>query len=415
MKIGEFADKYNLSKDTVRYYIDNGMIIPEKIHNRYHFDESCEKSMDFILQFKKMKFTIEEIKHIMGYMRMLSKTGKSETEYLLSIIDNKINHVEKEKAEYETALEELGKMKTEFEKEIKEAKTKYSSYSIPIDILHMLSCPKCGKNLKLNNTSIENNKIENGDLYCECGYEAKIENGMIITEDADKKSYHKSYDEELTYKSLMDENDMEYLSFLVAPSYWIEKRVDLEKLTGKNILILRPIGNELLYKFFENVKNANIIVGDWQYYRMRGLKKSVEKTDIKTNSNIVFFAADYFNIPFGEEIFDYIFDISGLLNYIANYKKSPTKNLYNLLKNNGLFFSTMFIKDTQENIFIKEVKHLDNIFTKDFVKNEFSIFQMEESAIIQGADFKMEIDDFMKKKSRMNFYVYKGRKIAGDD
>lgn len=414
MKIGEFAEKYNISKDTIRYYIDNGMIIPEKIHNRYYFDKTCEKSMDFILQFKKMKFTIEEIKHILAYMRMMPKTGKAETEYLLSIIENKIRQILKEKKEYDVALEELEKVKVDFKEELKSAKTQYNTYSIPIDVLHFLSCPKCKKPIKLNNASIKNNKIENGDLYCECGYSAKIENGMIVTEDSDKKSFHKSYNEELSYKSIVDDNDSEYLSFLMAPSYWIEKRINLRNLNGKNILLARPIGHEIPYKFVEAVENANIFIVDYQYFRMKGLKKRMEKTDLSTTSNIIFMAFDYLSIPLKNYTFDYIFDLSGMINYVSNKNKSPLKNFYDILKNKGYIFSSFFLKESKENIFVKEFDYLDKLYTKEFIEKEYKIFEKLESAIIQGSDFKTEIDRFMKKKSRLNFFVFKGEKIEGE-
>jgi len=415
MKIGEFAEKYNLSRDTVRYYIDNGMIIPEKVHNRYHFDKTCEKSMDFILQFKKMKFTIEEIKHILTYMRMLPKTGKTETEYLLSIIQNKIEKVIKEKEAYEYALTELEKVKSAYNEDLKDAKTLYNSYSIPIDVLSFLACPKCDKSLKLNNASIESNKIENGDLYCECGYEAKIENGMIVTEDADKEAFHKSNDEEIAYKSIVDENDSEYLSFLMAPSYWMEKRVKLEDLHNKNIILFRPIGHEIPYRIIEKVENANIFITDYQYLRIKGLKKRMEKTDLKSTSNIVFMAYDYMNIPIKNNSFDFAFDLSGMINYVSNNNISPIKNFYNILKNNGLFFSTFFLKENIENMFVKEVRYLDKLYTREFIDEQYKIFEKEESAVIQGSDFKTEIDKFMKRKARLDFFVFKGRKIAGDD
>jgi DNA-binding transcriptional MerR regulator/uncharacterized protein YbaR (Trm112 family) len=414
MKIGEFAEKYNLSTDTVRYYIDNGMIIPEKVHNRYHFDETCEKSMDFILQFKKMKFTIEEIKHILTYMRMIPKTGKAETEYLLSIINNKIDQVAKEKEEFNIALEKLEKIKKDYEKEIRDAKNEYKTYSIPINVLHFLACPKCQKPLKLNNASIKNNKIENGDLYCECGYEAKIENGMIVTEDSDKKSFHKSYGEELSYKSVIDENDSEYLSFLMAPSYWMEKRINLKDLNGKNILLARPIGHEIPYKFIENIENANIFIVDYQYLRMKGLKKRMEKTDLSSSSNVVFMAFDYLTIPLKHNSFDYILDLSGMINYVSNTNKSPLKNFYDILKYNGYIFSTFFLKESRDNIFVKEFNYLDKLYTRDFIDLEYSIFEKEDSAVIQGSNFKTEIDRFMKKKSRLDFFVFKGKKVEGE-
>ena len=61
MKIGEFANKFGLNVSTVRYYINNGLLIPVKKEEQYEFDKNCEEDMKNILKYKGYHFTIEEI------------------------------------------------------------------------------------------------------------------------------------------------------------------------------------------------------------------------------------------------------------------------------------------------------------------------------------------------------------------
>jgi hypothetical protein len=140
----------------------------------------------------------------------------------------------------------------------------------------------------------------------------------------------------------------------------------------------------------------------------------MEKTDLSTSSNIVFMAFDYLTIPLKHNSFDYIFDLSGMINYVSNTNKSPLKNFYNILNNNGYIFSTFFLKEARDNIFIKDLRYLDTLYTREFIDEEYKIFEKEESAIIQGSDFKTEIDRFMKRKSRLDFFVFKGKKVEGE-
>ena len=44
MKIGEFARKYNVSKNTVRYYVEHGLLIPES-GLQYQFGKQDEEDM----------------------------------------------------------------------------------------------------------------------------------------------------------------------------------------------------------------------------------------------------------------------------------------------------------------------------------------------------------------------------------
>ncbi|MBK0151610.1 MerR family transcriptional regulator, partial [Bacillus sp. S74] len=52
MKISKFAEVNNVSVDTIRHYMDLGLVIPEKKGSHYFFDEYCQKDIELILEYK---------------------------------------------------------------------------------------------------------------------------------------------------------------------------------------------------------------------------------------------------------------------------------------------------------------------------------------------------------------------------
>ena len=55
MKIGEFAKKYGVTKNTVRYYIEHGLLVPES-GLQYQFGKQEEEDMELILKMKTQFF-----------------------------------------------------------------------------------------------------------------------------------------------------------------------------------------------------------------------------------------------------------------------------------------------------------------------------------------------------------------------
>ncbi|UZM97207.1 MerR family transcriptional regulator [Lysinibacillus sp. MHQ-1] len=62
MKIKQFAEKFGLSTDTVRYYEKEGLLHPQKLNNGYRvYDGTCEQTMKFILVLRQLGFSLQEI------------------------------------------------------------------------------------------------------------------------------------------------------------------------------------------------------------------------------------------------------------------------------------------------------------------------------------------------------------------
>lgn len=62
MKIKDFAKKYQIQADTIRYYEKENILKPKRLENGYReYDEECEKQLKLIIILKQLGFTIKEI------------------------------------------------------------------------------------------------------------------------------------------------------------------------------------------------------------------------------------------------------------------------------------------------------------------------------------------------------------------
>lgn len=63
MYIKQFASKYHLSVDTIRFYEKEGILNAQRLANGYRFyDEQCENNIKLIQVFKQLGFSLQEIR-----------------------------------------------------------------------------------------------------------------------------------------------------------------------------------------------------------------------------------------------------------------------------------------------------------------------------------------------------------------
>lgn len=66
MRIKEFAQKFHLSTDSIRYYEKMGLLKPTRMENGYRqYDKKCEEALQFILVLKRLGFTLQEIESLL--------------------------------------------------------------------------------------------------------------------------------------------------------------------------------------------------------------------------------------------------------------------------------------------------------------------------------------------------------------
>ena len=67
MKIGEFAQRYNMNQSAVRYYIEKALLTPVRKNGQYIFDKTCTEQMEKILFYKSLGFSLDEMGTIVCY------------------------------------------------------------------------------------------------------------------------------------------------------------------------------------------------------------------------------------------------------------------------------------------------------------------------------------------------------------
>lgn len=108
MLIKEFATKYKITNDTVRYYEKEGLLAPVRLENGYRsYDESCEEGIKFILVLKQLGFSLQEIKVLL----MLDKKQPSKecNEISTTLFSEKIRCLESKVEFYSSAIQALQK------------------------------------------------------------------------------------------------------------------------------------------------------------------------------------------------------------------------------------------------------------------------------------------------------------------
>lgn len=194
MKIGAFAKQFEVSIDTVRYYIELGLLIPEKRKTQYVMNQTCLEDMAFISELKTMNFSLQEIHQILSYKRITNFTEDNDIHYFVNLL------VEK-KARLAGELHQMVQTIQRIDRKIWEsvpAPVHDSEKGMPLSFVSFLYCPKCRVSLTVTDASIQKSSIFTGKLLCSCGYQATMDDGIVITPNVQTSPYHSCiYDEEI--------------------------------------------------------------------------------------------------------------------------------------------------------------------------------------------------------------------------
>ena len=140
MRIGKFAEKNNVSIDTVRHYMDIGLIMPEKKGGQYYFDSECQKYLTDIITFKQMGLKLSEIKKVFVFKRLGKLSIYQKDEYYKTIFIDKYKEIVNE-------IEKLHKIKNKLEVKIEHLSQNLQNTNSIIGInfqtINLLRCLKC--------------------------------------------------------------------------------------------------------------------------------------------------------------------------------------------------------------------------------------------------------------------------------
>ncbi|MGM0641377.1 MAG: MerR family transcriptional regulator [Thermotogota bacterium] len=374
MRIGKFAKTYDLSQDTVRYYISEALLTPEKINGQYDFDKRCEKQIREILELKKLKFTISEIKRLTALSRFKNLIDSKDNEYIKTFLCQKKKDLLEEKELIDEALEFIYKKEKELEqKDIQ----KNHKIGLPLNFLYILKCPECDNSLKLNTTSIDNNTIYNGSFECDCGYKAEIINGIIKIPgsiEVEIDDPNKSLEERYT-----DEISPEISGIYEKTINFLKKEISNEN-TNKKLFLEIKIGLGWFFSYFKDSLDDDsfYIISDPIINNLFYFKKELEKQ--KKYNNLIFISGDFSKLPIKNESLDYVFDIAGSTNYSFSSELMPIEMMKDKLKNGAKWFM-------QHIVFDERSKSLKNFESKN--RNFYTLKGFKDVLNRNDLDYKI--------------------------
>lgn len=367
MRIGRFADSNKITIDTIRHYIDIGLIVPEKKNGQYYFEERCESDLKEILDLKSLGFTLSEIKIILNYRRFGKLTPYKQVQYYNDIFYSKAESLD-------TQINELikvrGNLKKKIEQLFQDTEIERSTIGIDIGSLSRLKCLKCKGSLILAKGDIDNNQITYGTLRCSCGESYHVESGILKVDNTVENSI-KSLEYNYTAEYIseyINETDVEYLESLYKGLDWGSKRLSSTTLENKVILELGSGTGFFLRNIYEQLPESCLYIAvDNNMQKHKFLKEALEKSGIK--KNILFICSDFLEIPIDEKSIDILLDMSGTSNYSFEHEEFLLKLTDRYIKDSSyLLGSYILFKNFHVNTLIKELYRGN--FTLEKVKRD---------------------------------------------
>ncbi len=362
MKIGEFAQKHNITQDTVRHYLDMGLLVTEKDGGQYDFSEvDCHDLMQ-IIELKKLNFSLNEVRKILTIQRISGSNTNTFRNLFLTFMEEKKKEVDFKLQKYNKFNELLKDKIQEIQStEIKDKKR----FGFPISSLHLLICPKCQSKLTLNEGTIEENNIMDANIKCSCGYEAVIRNGIFI--------YEKSVRTKMLYGKKMPSKEeylactpYEYNNFLYKGMNAIIEFINKCSMEPEYIMEIDNCVGFFLLQYIRFIPKGSVyVLIDYDIERLTKLKLNLEM--YYDHKSFIFLCCDYDELPIKKSSMDILIDY----NMSENYEESTGEVLFEkilpLMKPNGIITGSYYYLIENSSVI-----GLDKKILKRYNKNNYN-------------------------------------------
>ena len=328
MKIGTFARKFNLNISTIRFYINNGLLVPSKLGGQYEFDMECVSDMEKILKYKMYDFSLEEIQLFF----FMEKTSRFKDEVIIGVCIDLLNKKRKLLIDEKN---NLTKIIDDIEKDIASLPTinnrEVPDGGIPFAMIPMLYCPNCQVPLKLDSATLSNGSIKSGNVSCDCGYKATILDGIILCEDFVEESPLKAFENIESIMSMKDQFSPTYRKLVAKTYLWMFNQI-INQLDGNKCILTGPLAFNFILEYMEKMGMDNLyIIFDPSYKRILKLKKYLSSLGYK----ITFIVGKPDCLPIKNETIDFYIDDYSTVNSLFTYNTFSTENIAPLLKKSG--------------------------------------------------------------------------------
>ncbi|WP_246141140.1 MerR family transcriptional regulator [Bacillus marasmi] len=407
MRIGKFAKVNEVSVDTIRHYMDLGIIVPEKKGGQYEFDDGCQNDFKMITEFKAMGFQLNEIKLFFLYKNIGKLTNYDEDSYYQSLFTMKRKKIEKE-------INDLQQIKAKLDRKIDQFNKQNSSIvftkGVHINTLKLLSCSECDQPLILENGSISQNQVMEGSLTCTCGHKYTIQSGIISVNRPVLQTDEPIYDGQINEYIMITEPN--YLQNINRSLHWAIRKLDSLNLQQKIILELGSGMGIFLRNLYQDLPDDCLYIAvDHNLEKLRFLKGLLERTGIQRN--VLFICADFLEIPIVSHSVDVLIDHTGTSNYSFENESFLLKGVDQLVKAEGHLLGSFFIfnnfgskskiaPEFRSNFSIRYIK-------EQLVDLRYELIDDKNSEILQ---YGGKYEDFFVKGEEVYTYSFFGKKVG---
>lgn len=325
MKIGGFAKQFNVTVDTVRYYIELGLLIPDKENTQYRMTQSCLEDMVMINMLKDFRFSLKEIHAILSLRRLTNSPHSDDSSYFTKSLIQKKEELAMEKKKIQAVIRSI-------ESKIESAATISQMdlrTGVPLFFVPLFNCPHCQQQLNLNGAAMQGNYIYEGTLQCSCGYEARIADGIVITDQLrSSPSKYSIYNIDVT------KWNPEFISLLEKGKLWMLKELRRHDLENKVLLETNIEVSMFLPKYLATLSpTSHYIFTGHSMEDMRIFKQKIESLDL--GINVLYMVNSDLCLPLAYGSIDLFIDSQSFTQYSLLYSEPPVTILQPYLKRAG--------------------------------------------------------------------------------
>lgn len=295
MKMGEFAKKHNVTVDTVRHYINIGLLTPLRENTQFNFSEIDDNVMESISLLKSMNYKLEEMKGFLLFQTMFSNSSFKQIDNVQKKFKDKLEENKRE-------IRKLQEMNELIEKQLGETKKSEFKRGVPLSMLSELVCPDCGKQLSLDASDITNNEILEGKLVCpKCGKTYYIRFGLLSDKEIDEFDSDgiKSWFDGI-FDQYIEKNDENYILKIREFYQRTAEIVSENSQSAKNIFIDGESSGFINSGIFRSLpRDANVFI------RVSSVLIKTFMEDILPK-NAIIYQGDMNNVPYKQSV-DYMF------------------------------------------------------------------------------------------------------------
>ncbi|MEG0383249.1 MerR family transcriptional regulator [Solibacillus cecembensis] len=371
MKIGTFAKLFDVSNDTVRYYIELGLLLPDKKNTQYQMNQSSHDDMAFISKLKKLHFSLQEIQQILSYQRVTNFMDPEDIDYYNTLLLDKKNQLIQKKSELSRAIQLIEKSAHASYS----ASERENSTGVPLAFVNILYCPMCHIPLEMRDVSINNNAIQKGCLTCTCGYEAVIEDGIIITANLYEISPYPSYFYDI---QTIKEMNHGMINLFEKSNLWLQKA--LQNIVLKNKLIVETNIDAFvtLPKYSDNFDlSASYVFSGYSLEMLKKVRKRIE--DINPLLNVLYILNSDLNLPLKPHSIDVFVDSLTTNDFSLLNPQFPIQILKNRFHSDSIIVGGYSYYDSSS----KSLRNISSIYP-DSHQHILYPHYLEENLLVNG-------------------------------